>query len=251
MRNSPIHAAAEAFDSVADLYERARPGFPDAALDHLVERLGIAPGTTVVDLGAGTGKLARRLVPTGARVVAVEPLESMRAKAAELVPGLEILAGTAEAIPLPDGFAEAVVAAQAFHWFRGEEALAEIHRVLHPGGALALVWNRRDMEDPLQRAFERAIERHRGNAPAHRSYRWRDVFERTALFGPLELSTFPFVHEMDRETLVARAASISFVAALPDEERRSVLDDVAALVEGRPEPFPFPYVTEVYVSARR
>lgn len=251
MSGAHIHAAARAFDSIADVYERARPGFPAEAVAYVVERLGIRPGTDVLDLGAGTGKLAHVLARTGARTIAVEPLATMRAKLAELAPQVEALEGTAEAIPLDDASVDAVAVAQAFHWFRGEEALAEIHRVLRPGGGLALLWNRRDMSDPLQVAFERAIERHRGDAPAHRSRRWHGAFDATELFGPLAEATFPNVHPLDRNALVARAASISFVAALPDEERRSVLAEVAALAPAPPSTIEFPYVTEVYVTTRR
>ena len=236
---------------MAEVYERARPGFPAEAVAHVVEHLGIGRGTDVLDLAAGTGKLARLLTATGARVIAVEPLAAMRAKLADLAPDVEALEGTAEAIPLEHGSVDAVTVAQAFHWFRGDEALAEIHRVLRPGGGLALLWNRRDMSDPLQAAFERAIERHRGDAPAHRSYRWRDAFEATERFGPLVEATFPNVHRIDRSAIVGRAASISFGAALSEEERRTVLAEVGALAPSPPATIEFPYVTEVYVTTRR
>ena len=250
MSGTPIHHSAQAFDSVADVYERARPGFPPEAVAHVVERLAIGPGTDVLDLGAGTGKLARVLARR-ARVIAVEPLAAMRAKLAELAPGVDVLAGTAEAIPLDDGSVDVVTVAQAFHWFRGAEALAEIHRVLRPGGGLALLWNRRDMAAPIQVAFERAIGAYRGDAPAHRSGRWRAAFDATELFEPLHEATFPNVHRLERAALVGRAASISFVAELPEEERRGVLADVAALAPDPPGTVEFPYVTEVYVTRRR
>ena len=246
-----IHRAARAFDSVADVYERARPGFPPEAVDALCARLGIRTGTAVLDLGAGTGKLARLLAARGARVVAVEPLAAMRAKLAEVAPEVEALEGTAEAIPLPDASVEAVAVAQAFHWFRGEEALAEIHRVLRPGGGLGLVWNRRDMSAPIHVAFECAISAHRGDAPAHGSGAWRLAFEAGDLFGPLEPATFPNLHHVDRHGIVARAASISFVAALPEEERAAVLREVARIAPDPPATVAFPYVTEVYVTRRR
>ncbi|MBW3593666.1 MAG: class I SAM-dependent methyltransferase [Actinobacteria bacterium] len=233
------------------MYERARPGFPPEAVAHMVERLAIGAGTDVLDLGAGTGKLARVLAETGARVVAVEPLAAMRAKLAELAPGVAALEGTAEEIPLEDSSVDAVVVAQAFHWFRGAEALAEIHRVLRPDGGLALLWNRRDMSDPIQRAFERAIAAHRGDAPAHRSGRWRDAVDATELFDPLAEATFPNVQRLQRDALVGRVASISFVAALPEEARRAVIAEVAALAPDPPATLVFPYVTEVYLTRRR
>ena len=251
MSGPSIHATAQAFDPIADLYERARPGFPPNAVAFVVERLRLGPGSEVLDLGAGTGKLTRLLTPTGARVVAVEPLAAMRAKLLELAPEVAALDGTAEAIPLADASVDAVTVAQAFHWFRGGDALREIHRVLRPRGSLALLWNRRDMDDALQVAFERTIGPHRGDAPAHRSQRWREAFAETALFEPLEQTAFPNVHELTRGALVDRAASISFVAALPETERKAVLAEVAALAPEPPRTVSFPYVTEVYVTTRR
>ncbi|TML75323.1 MAG: class I SAM-dependent methyltransferase [Actinobacteria bacterium] len=118
-------SAAIGFDRAADVYERARPGYPDAAVDWLIDHLH-ADGL-VVDLAAGTGKMTRALVARGLDVVAVEPVERMRRRLSEALPGARALDGTAEAMPFEDGDAAAVVVAQAFHWFRHAEALEEIH----------------------------------------------------------------------------------------------------------------------------
>ena len=133
--------AARGFQAGAEAYERGRPGYPTDAVDALTDALGVGPGATVVDLAAGTGKLTRLLVPSGATVIAIEPVDAMRRTLAAMLPRVPVVAGTAESMPLRDGSAGAVVAAQAFHWFDGEAALAEIHRVLAPGGRLGLVWN--------------------------------------------------------------------------------------------------------------
>ena len=122
-------AAAEDFQVGADTYERGRPDFPAEAVEFLVQTLNINQASHVLDLAAGTGKLTRRLAPTGAKLTAVEPVEGMRRKFSALLPGVEILEGTAEAIPLPSESLDVVVVAQAFHWFDGPRALAEIHRV--------------------------------------------------------------------------------------------------------------------------
>jgi ubiquinone/menaquinone biosynthesis C-methylase UbiE len=128
-----VHQAARGFEQAADAYERARPTYPQAAVAWLCERLAVRRGRRVLDLAAGTGKLTRSLVAAGADVVAVEPIAAMRER---LPPEVEALDGTAEAIPLPGASVDAVTVAQAFHWFDAEPALAEIHRVLRPGGTL-------------------------------------------------------------------------------------------------------------------
>lgn len=247
-----IHPAArEGFSREAGAYERSRPGYPPSALAWLVRRLGLAPGVTVLDLAAGTGKLSRELAATGADVIAVEPVAAMRAALERLVPAARALDGTAEAIPLPDGVAAAVTVAQAFHWFDGDRALAELHRVLAPGGALALVWNRRDLSDPTQEALRAVLDRRRGETPAHRTDAWRAAFERTPHFGPLEEVSFPNVQWLDAEGLVARALSTSFIGALDADGRREVVAEVLAIAERLPERFPLPHATEIQVAARR
>jgi SAM-dependent methyltransferase len=129
---------ANAFGPAAGDYEAARPSYPPEAVALLERELGVGPGARVCDLAAGTGKLTRLLASTGADVVAVEPVPGMRDQLLATTPGVEVLDGTAEAIPLPDGSVDVVTVAQAFHWFRFDEALAEIARVLRPGGTLLL-----------------------------------------------------------------------------------------------------------------
>jgi ubiquinone/menaquinone biosynthesis C-methylase UbiE len=156
--------AAQGFSSVADVYERSRPGYAPEAVAWLCERLRIGCGRVVLDLGAGTGKLTRQLVFTGANLIAVEPLEEMRAELARTVPDAEAKAGTAEQIPLADASVDAVVSAQAFHWFDTERALAEIHRVLRSGGSLGLIWNTRDLADPVQATVDEMLAPYRERA---------------------------------------------------------------------------------------
>ena len=240
-------AAARGFSRSADAYDRARPDYPPAAVAWLAERLGLRPGRTVVDLAAGTGKLTRPLAATGAEVVAIEPVAEMRARIGDAA--ARSLDGTAEAVPLPDASADAVTVAQAFHWFDGPAALAEIHRVLRPGGALALVWNRRPLEDPVHAAIERIIAPYRGYAPAHRSGAWRAAFDATTLFGPLEERTFAHSRPHDADALADRVGSTSFVAALDDGPHAEVIAAVRALAaEGAVD---VPYVCEVLVCDRR
>jgi SAM-dependent methyltransferase len=179
-------------------------------------------------------------------VVTVEPVAEMRAA---LPPEAEALEGTAEAIPLPSGAVDGVVVGQAFHWFDGEAALAEIHRVLRPGGVLALLWNRRVDEDPLNREIDALIAPYRGDAPQHRAGAWRAAFERTTLFGPLEEAVFESEQRLDVEGLEARVASISYIAALDPAERAGLLERVRA--HAGDAPVVLPYKTDVHVTRRR
>ena len=124
-------------------------------------------------------------------------------------------AGTAEAIPLPAGSLDVVTVGQAFHWFDGDRALAEIHRVLAPRGGLGIVFNVRDTTVPWVARLSELMEPHRGDAPAQRTGAWREAFERTTLFEPLRHSELRHVHHLTPEGVVARVASVSFIAALP------------------------------------
>jgi SAM-dependent methyltransferase len=209
-----------------EAYRRGRPGYPPAAIEFLAARLRLGPGRTVLDLAAGTGKLTRPLLATGAEVLAVEPVAEMRTV---LPAGARGVDGTAEAMPLPDGRADAVTVAQAFHWFDGDAALAEIHRVLRSGGALALVWNRRRMDEPLNQAIEELIAPHRGHPSAFHTGAWRAAFERTKLFGPFEERVFSNEQSLDADGLVDRIASVSFIATLDEQERTKVLQAARAL----------------------
>jgi SAM-dependent methyltransferase len=222
-----VHPAASVgFARSAAAYERGRPGYPPAAIDFLAARLRLGPGRTVVEVAAGTGKLTRPLLATGAEVIAVEPVADMRAALPAAARGID---GTAEAMPLATASADAVAVAQAFHWFDGDAALTEIHRVLRPGGALALVWNRRRMNDPLNQAIEELIGPYRGHTSAFHSGAWRAAFERTELFGPLEERVFPNDQSLDADGLADRIASVSFIAALDEKERTKVLGAARAL----------------------
>jgi SAM-dependent methyltransferase len=235
---------------VAELYERARPGYPDDAVAFLAKRLRLEPGRTVVDIGAGTGKLTRALVGHGARVVAVEPLGEMRAQLERAVPEAVAVDGTAESIPLADGEADAVTAAQAAHWFDLDRALPELHRVLAADGLLALVWNSRDLDDPLQARVEELVAPYREAAPLQLDRQWRRAVEESPLFGSIELTTFAWAQSFTADDLADRVATTSVIAALSDRERTAVLDRVKEAAGALDEPFPFRYVTEVFLIPR-
>ncbi len=241
-----IRTEALAFGPKANEYEKGRPDYPPGAVDWLIEALRINSSSTVVDLAAGTGKLTRLLVPTGARVIAVEPVAGMRTVLGSVVPGVEVLEGTAEHLPLPDSSAGAVTVAQAFHWFRGGEALAEIHRVLAPQGRLGLIWNRRDMDQPVQAELARVMDGHRGETPSQESGAWKAAFRETRLFGPLTEADFAMEQVVDPDQLVARVLSVSFMAALPPDRQAGVADEVTEIAGRYADPIALRYTTRAY-----
>jgi SAM-dependent methyltransferase len=239
---TPVHEmAARGFAQSVEAYELGRPGYPAAAL----EPLALSPDLVVLDLAAGTGKLTRPLAASGASVIAVEPVAEMRAALPDSVRALD---GTAEEIPLEDAAVDLVTVAQAFHWFDGDAALREIHRVVRPGGRLALVWNRRVEDAEINVALEELLESYRSGTPTHANDAWRAAFERTTLFGPLEEHVLASEQVLDEDGLAARICSISFIACLPQIERARVLVRARELVsDGR---VTIPYRTEVQVCER-
>jgi ubiquinone/menaquinone biosynthesis C-methylase UbiE len=243
-RIDPVAAAG--FASAADVYERARPSYPEEAVAWMFERTGLGAGQTVVDVGAGTGKLTRLLGASGARVVAVEPIAEMRAK----IEGAEVLDGTAEELPLDDASADVVTVAQAFHWFDHARALPELHRVLKPDGFLVLFWNMRDLDDPIQRGVEELLAPRRQYVIAQQAGTWRAPLAESDLFGTPEVGSFRYEQRFTTQDLCDRVTSTSFVAAMRPVDREELLVRVRALTYGVEEPFPFPYLTEVHLIPR-
>jgi SAM-dependent methyltransferase len=241
------HPDSRSFELVADVYERARPGYPAEAVAWITDRLDLRPGRTVLDLGAGTGKLTRALLETGARVVAVEPGDAMRAELERAAPGAEAVRGSAEDIPLPSASVDAIAIGQAFHWFRHDVAIPELHRVLREGGGVALLWNTRDPDAPLHQEIGKLIAPF--TPPGRRdSEEWQRELAQSELFGPLEDRRFSFVQELDANQLADRIASVSFVAAAPAAARRDLDDQLRRVAERLGGRVDFPYLTVAYVS---
>ncbi len=242
--------AARGFQQGADAYERGRPGYAPEAVQWLCRELALGPGRTVLDVAAGTGKLTRELVPSGATVVAVEPVPAMRAVLERVVPEATALDGTAEALPVADGSVDAIVVASAFHWFDAPAAAAEFHRVLRPGGRLALLWNRRRLDQPLQRAVDEMIGPYRRRPPRPSREGWREPLESGGLFQPAAEREVPFEQVLDADRFVDRFTSISYVAALPDREREAVVERLRELAAGAGRPIRLGYTGELYVYER-
>jgi SAM-dependent methyltransferase len=232
-----------AFAEVAAAYERGRPGYPPGAVRWMVGDALV----DVVDLGAGTGKLTRAIVALGHRVVAVEPLDEMRAHLEAAVPEARAVSGKAESMPLGDASADVVTSAQAFHWFDHDDALPEIARVLRPGGRLALVWNSRDDRDPWMARLSAII----GNETIQES----DVvpiLDESGLFRWVETARFSFEQVLDRDGLLDLVLSRSYLAKLPPADREPVLEAVGALFDETAEHggVRLAYITECFRATK-
>lgn len=204
----------------------------------------------VLDLAAGTGKLTRLLVGTGARVVAAEPSPGMLVELRRTVPAVAAVAALAERLPFADAAFDVVACGQAFHWFDGPTALAQLHRTLRPGGRLVLLWNVRDRSMAWVERLAELTEPYRSGVPTYRDGAWRKAFDSTTLFTPLERRQCPYEHDVDAATMVERVSSISWIACLPDPERVELLDQVRHLFDGMPPRFPVPYHTDIWWAHR-
>jgi len=236
---SPANGPGRSFGSVADAYDRGRPSYPREAAAWLT---GAEP-CTVLEVGAGTGKLTKVLVDLGHDVHATEPDPAMLAVLKRDLPDVPVSEAPAEELPLPDGSVDAVVCAQAFHWFDHDRALPEIARVLRPGGRIALVWNVTDVRIPWVRRLGALIgtqdQREDPAGPVVTS----------PLFGFVDEATFKHWQVVDRESVRELALSRSGIATLDEAEREQRLAEVVAFYDdyGRGmDGMQLPYVTRCF-----
>ncbi|WP_407343621.1 class I SAM-dependent methyltransferase [Pengzhenrongella phosphoraccumulans] len=215
---------ARSFGVAAHQYDTGRPSYPEVAVDWLLP----VGARTVLDLGAGTGQLTRRLVARGLDVVAVEPSDGMRDELTRALPAVRALAGRAEEIPLPDDSVDVVLVAQAWHWVDVETAVPEVARVLRPGGRLGLVWNIRDEREDwvaqLGRLMHQGIEQDMGAANPRIG----------PPFGPVERFDVEWTHHLTPPDLLDLVASRSYVITLPADERHDLLARVGHLIDTHP-----------------
>ena len=247
--------AAKGFAREAPAYVRGRPEYPVAIDQWLAEDLALNPSQTVVDLGAGTGIFTRRLLSTGAHVIAIEPVPQMLAQLTQALPAVVARSGTAEQLPLSDSAVDVVVCAQSFHWFATDVALREIHRVLPHGGRLGLIWNVSDQTVDWVAAMTQIISPYQGDTPRFRAGTWRNVFP-AAGFGPLREKRFMNSHTGPPEqVIVDRALSTSFIAALERPKQRVVAAKLRDLIASHPalvgrEEVTMPYETLAFSCVR-
>ena len=236
-----LHPLAARFGSVADAYERGRPEYAPAVIGAMAAELGLSSGARVLDLAAGTGKLTRALLAFGLDVVAVEPQAEMRERLAATVGAEHVREGVAEAIPLDDDSVDAVTVADGFHWFDQPAALAEIRRVLRPGGGLALLTTYPDWSGASwAHELGTRISDLRPEHPYFDGPAWSEAVATAGGWTPLREIRVTTTRPADPRRVVDYAASMSFVAALPEQRRAEWLAEAAALVEGGETPAEWP-----------
>lgn len=247
----PVHHSSSGYETGAKAYVKGRPSYPDEATVWLRDVLGVGSGRKVLEVGAGTGKFIAVLKQCGGEITAVEPVAGMREQLVPAFPDITVLAGNAESIPLPDGSVDAVVCAQAFHWFATAAALQEMRRVLKPGGRLGLIWNVRDESTPWVAALTAVTDPWEGDTPRYRTGDWRRVFPAPG-FEAIDERHVRHAHVgSPDDVIVKRTMSVSFIAALPPERQVEVERDVRALIAGTPElagraEIAFPYETVMF-----
>jgi len=238
----PLHPLARNFASVADAYERGRPEYPPAAIGALAAELGLGPDARVLDLAAGTGKLTRALLAAGLDVVAVEPQAPLRAALVARVGVEHVLEGLAEAIPLAEDSVDAVAVADAFHWFDHAAALAEIARVLRPGGGLAVLrtltdWTGASWADELGRIVSELRPEH----PQFDGPPWPAAVRDSGVWSEPREIRVTVSRPTNPERVRDHVESFSWVAAMPPEKRAELLARVEAILREGETPSELPF----------
>lgn len=210
------------FGAQAAAYERGRPSYPPEAIDWLLPD----SARDVLDLGAGTGKLTTRLVERGLQVVAVDPIPEMLEVLRNSLPDTLASLGTAEEIPLPDNSVDAVLVAQAWHWFDLEQAVREVARVLRPGGRLALVWNTRDERMGWVKELGRII--------GHEDDPFNNTVALPEPFAGIERHQVEWTNYLTPQALIDLVASRSYCITSPAEVRTQTLERVRGLLDTHP-----------------
>jgi SAM-dependent methyltransferase len=227
--SSALHPLVGGF-SDADAYEKGRPAYGVELVRELMSRLELGTGAPVLELGAGTGQLSRALLAGGLDVTAVEPLESMRALLAQAIGAERVRAGVAEAIPLEDGAAQAVFAADSFHWFEEAKALGEIRRVLRARGGLAILRTTPVLDGAWGQELGELLMSGRPEHPAFGERSAAAAVEEDDAFGPVHELTLSDEQSSDRERILAYLSSLSWVGILEPKRRSELLADAEGLL---------------------
>eukprot|EP01116_Phalansterium_solitarium_P022338 TRINITY_DN7335_c0_g1_i1.p1 TRINITY_DN7335_c0_g1~~TRINITY_DN7335_c0_g1_i1.p1 ORF type:complete len:264 (-),score=99.72 TRINITY_DN7335_c0_g1_i1:8-799(-) len=257
---SSVHVVAQGFNKQVDAYETARPSYPPQIVDRLISVVGLKPAASVVELGVGTGKFTRLLTPYKLNVIAVEPAAGMRTKFAQLFPDITLVDGTGESIPVESGTVDAILIAQAFHWFASEASLREFHRVLKPNGALGLIWNLEDRNAaPWVAKLRDLYEVHEAGSPQYRLMLWKHAFDTQFArdsFAPLSDEHLAHSIACTKSMVWQRVLSKSYIANLDPASAEALRQQIYAMLERDVPQFApdaateatvdYPYTTDIY-----
>lgn len=245
---------ASGFETAASDYESNRPTYPVEAVRFISERARLAPGRTVLDIGAGTGKLTRVLKGYGARVIALDHARGMLLKLRTILPDVPAVLGSAEALPFPADSMNLVTVAQAFHWFSPREALSEMARVLVPYGELALLWNIRDTRMDWVADLERLLKPHRGDSPEWMEENWASVIDSSEHFSPCERWEWPWVRRIGLAEIIGSVKSRSYVALLAKQGQSQLISEVEVVLQRHgldsDGVLTLPYTTVLYAAKK-
>jgi SAM-dependent methyltransferase len=247
---------ARSFNDVAAAYELGRPRYDEHAIDAIAAAAGGGP--RLLDVGAGTGRLSGPLLAKGLDMVAVEPLDAMRAILGRSIGPERALAGHAEELPLPDASVDGAVCSDAWHWFDGARAADELQRVVRPGGGVVVCVSKVEFYDGDDRpawadeigavldALWQAVD-HPYLGGSHRP----DGLEGHAGFEAMEVRNIPFVHHTTRETQLAHFASMSYIASLGPAPRAEALGELEAILARHGiDELDVPYRAELWITRR-
>ncbi len=238
-----VHDAARTgYNQQADVYASVRPSYHPALVERFIDRYATG---VVADVGAGTGIFTSQLVEAGCVPIAIEPVASMRHAITVEHPTVTVVDGTAEDTGLDDSSVDTVVAAQAFHWFDHDAALAEIERILRPEGFVVCVWNVRDETVDWVRRYTDVVDQHAGDTPRHRTMKWRHAIDDSAAFEPVDDWSIANPRLTTPQQVVDRALSTSFIAALEPAVQTRVLNEIRRIAHDVGASFDFPYRSEI------
>lgn len=250
---STIHpTAAQGFGSGAELYQQTRPSYPLQIISWLRNELELTHQSEVIDLAAGTGKFTQYLKQVTPHIVAVEPISEMQQQLHATQPEITILSAHSDYIPLESAHYDAVLAAQAFHWFSNHETLAEVYRLLKPQGHFGLIWNQRDTTVPWVKAIADILLPLEADTPRYHSGDWKKVFKNQTWFKLGSEQHFIHQHHGTVEQVMSkRLLSTSFIAMMPAEQQQQLKQQFEQVVfehlGKRPnDEIDFPYITYAY-----
>lgn len=252
MRYSIHPTAQDGFSQAAERYQHVRPNYPQEIIAWLQQQLHLNGDSQIVDLGAGTGKFIAALTQVSPNIIAVEPVTEMLQQLKIRYPQVQTLQASSHHIPLPSSSIDAVICAQAFHWFADLKSLQSIHQILKPHAALGLVWNQRDEQVDWVKALADFIAEYETDTPRFHSGAWEKVFEQQSLFKPVAVHHFAHVQRGCVEDVVSkRLLSTSFIAAMPIAQQLELKAKFEKIVQDMTGKQPqdqieFPYQTHAY-----